>query len=529
MQINIGDKFGLWEVVGEPLKKNGKWYHLCRCSCDKHTERYVQRTYLVTGKSTSCGCRNRVKKNEGMVGKKFGKLTVLKQMPSSKFKNIMWECLCECGNKTVVAGFKLRNGHTKSCGHCNHVGEIINGVEILEQIGGAWFKCKCPYCGNEFTQQYNRISSGHVRSCGCQANHKKDMLGKTFGNWRVISATDKPTHWLCECMCEKHTKRVLNGEVLRLGISTSCGCLSHSINFIGSTCENEIKDYISTLTSEAPLKTKILDGKEIDLYYPQHNIGIEYNGSVYHATINALRRDVPKYYHRDKFLLAKEKGIHLITIFDVDWKSNKERIKMYLKDVFSPKIRLYARKCVLKVIDKPIANGFCDKYHLQGGSRLSKIHLGLYYNNELCSVMTFGRQRRKKDSNTDFELIRYCVRSGYTIVGGAEKLLKHFITTYSPKDIVSYSDNDYFAGGVYEKLGFSYDSQTTVSYYWYNHDVKINREQCQLSKLKVKYPKLVEEAYTVKASNKEDYVMTRLGACKVFRCGNTKWVLDKLN
>ena len=126
-------------------------------------------------------------------------------------------------------------------------------------------------------------------------------------------------------------------------------------------------------------------------------------------------------------------------------------------------------------------------------------------------------------------LIRYCVKSGYTIVGGAEKLLKHFITTYSPKDIVSYSDNDYFAGGVYEKLGFSYDSQTTVSYYWYNHDDKISREQCQLSKLKVKYPKLVEEAYTVKASNKEDYVMTKLCACKVFRCGNTKWVLDKFN
>ena len=47
-------------------------------------------------------------------GKRFGRLTVLKQVKKGKL--IYWECLCDCGNIFKVNGRALRRGHTKSCG-----------------------------------------------------------------------------------------------------------------------------------------------------------------------------------------------------------------------------------------------------------------------------------------------------------------------------------------------------------------------------------------------------------------------------
>jgi hypothetical protein len=46
---------------------------------------------------------------------KFGRLTALKPIGSAGNGSVMWECLCDCGNTTVVRGDLLRAGKTKSC------------------------------------------------------------------------------------------------------------------------------------------------------------------------------------------------------------------------------------------------------------------------------------------------------------------------------------------------------------------------------------------------------------------------------
>jgi len=50
--------------------------------------------------------------------------------------------------------------------------------------------------------------------------------------------------------------------------------------------------------------------------------------------------------------------------------------------------------------------------------------------------------------------LRFCNKLNYSVVGGASKLFKHFIKNNKPKNIISYSDNRYFDGSLYEKLGF---------------------------------------------------------------------------
>ena len=47
-----------------------------------------------------------------------------------------------------------------------------------------------------------------------------DLTGQHFGRWTVIEkapSKNKETMWLCECNCEKHTRRIVSGRNLRNG------------------------------------------------------------------------------------------------------------------------------------------------------------------------------------------------------------------------------------------------------------------------------------------------------------------------
>lgn len=66
------------------------------------------------------------------IGNTYGKLTVLERVLSEKSQEAHWLCQCECGNKTIVTGTRLRNGITKSCGCINSVGEY-NISKILNK------------------------------------------------------------------------------------------------------------------------------------------------------------------------------------------------------------------------------------------------------------------------------------------------------------------------------------------------------------------------------------------------------------
>ena len=52
---------------------------------------------------------------------RFGRLTVVSRAPDhiaerSGYKTVMWNCVCDCGNKTVTRGKCLTRGVTTSCG-----------------------------------------------------------------------------------------------------------------------------------------------------------------------------------------------------------------------------------------------------------------------------------------------------------------------------------------------------------------------------------------------------------------------------
>lgn len=65
-----------------------------------------------------------------------------------------------------------------------------------------------------------------------------------------------------------------------------------------------------------------------------------------------------------------------------------------------------------------------------------------------------------------YELSRFCNKLNTNVIGGADKLLKYFIKTYQPKQIISYADRRWSQGNLYQKLGFK-ETHINKPNYWY--------------------------------------------------------------
>ena len=211
----------------------------------------------------------------------------------------------------------------------------------------------------------------------------------------------------------------------------------------------------------------ILGGKEIDIYIPSKQIAIECNGIYWHSYDNK-----PIKYHINKYAECLNKGIQLITIWE-DWIIHKPEIvrSIILNKLGMTSSTIYARKCIIKEVSTKDSNEFLNKNHIQGKTYAS-IKLGLYYNDELVSLMTFGKKKgcmgNTNKTLNEFELSRFCSKLNTYVIGGASKLLKYFINNYNPKSIYSFSSNDISNGNLYKQLGFQSTNKINTAYWYIN-------------------------------------------------------------
>ena len=129
---------------------------------------------------------------------------------------------------------------------------------------------------------------------------------------------------------------------------------------------------------------------------------------------------------------------------------------------------LYARQTVLARIDKRMALTFLEEHHLQVALP-GKYRYGLFHQGELVSVALFSGGRHMRDQAPDyrsFELLRFCSKSGYRVVGGLSKLLKAFITDFRPQDIMTYVDRDWTQHSNLQTLGFEEQGYSAPQAFW---------------------------------------------------------------
>lgn len=234
-----------------------------------------------------------------------------------------------------------------------------------------------------------------------------------------------------------------------------------------TSIETVIKNFLieNNINFEIHNKT-IIKPYELDFYLPDYNLAIECNGVYWHSGKKCIER------HQLKYDMCKKQNIQLMYFWEDQIINSVNIIYSILKSKLILNEKIYARNCVVKEISSKESKEFINEYHLQGNVNAS-IRFGLFYNNELVQVMTFGKLKKclnQKSKDECFELYRLCSKSGITIVGGASKLLNHFIKRYSPIEIISYASKDISDGNFYKKLGFNYDSETTCGFFYVTDD-----------------------------------------------------------
>lgn len=179
-----------------------------------------------------------MEKNENLVGKKFGLLTVVKPAEIYGNRVTVWECKCACGNTVFLSNSSLIRGKATSCG-CDKNSSIdymkdltnqkfgkLTAIRLIEELNDkiAVWECKCD-CGNTVEVQSNDLMRGNKKSCGC-LKEIKDLTGQKFGKLTAIRPTEERKFgsvvWECKCDCG-NTVFVPRASLIS-GNSKSCGC-----------------------------------------------------------------------------------------------------------------------------------------------------------------------------------------------------------------------------------------------------------------------------------------------------------------
>lgn len=355
-----------------------------------------------------------------------------------------------------------------------------------------------------------------LRNCGCRKcktekrrDSKEDFVKKSLNihnhKYDYNNVLYNTSHDKIEIICKKH------GPFWQKPYQHTQGQGCAKCSHFTSREELEVKDFIESLNIKTIGNHRKEKGVfEIDIFIPLLNIGIEYHGLYWHS-----EKFKDKKYHQNKYINCKSQGIKLLQVFDDEWKNKKEICKSRIKNIlgFSEK-KIYARNTDIRTISSRESRDFLNKNHIQGFIG-SKYYFGLFYKNELVALMSFSKNRKnlgRKSIDGYYELTRFCNKIGHIVVGGASKLLNHFVKNYYPKKIISYADLRWSNGNIYEKLGFNFVKNTNPNYF-YTKDFK-NRE----NRFKYRKDILVESGFNKNKTEAE--IMKERGFSKIYDAGH---------
>jgi hypothetical protein len=280
-----------------------------------------------------------------------------------------------------------------------------------------------------------------------------------------------------------------------------------------SNFEYEIVDFLNSNNIFNIVRNKkLLNNKEIDIFLPDYNVGIEFNGLYWHSELF-----VNKNYHLEKLIESEKKGISLIQIFEDEWINKKEIVKsIILNKLMINKEIIYARKTSIIKLDYNIEKEFLNKNHIQGFVN-SKYSYGLLYNGQLVSVMSFSSNRRSLGSvkkENEYELLRFSNKLNTIVIGGASKLFNFFLKEIKPIKVISYSDKRYFNGKIYETLNMDFIGNTKINYWYIKGKNRYHR-------FKFRKDVLVKNGYD--QTKTERQIMMENKYYRIYDCGNKKF------
>jgi hypothetical protein len=231
-----------------------------------------------------------------------------------------------------------------------------------------------------------------------------------------------------------------------------------------SKSEVEVFDFVKELAPDALSRDRSIIGpKELDVYIPSLKLGIEYHGLYWHGEI--CSKDKKNVLH--KHGLANEAGVRLIVIFEDEWLSRRVAVENYLRGLLCSRDRIGARKLTIR---KGRFKAWVEENHLQGSA--NGADYALCNGDDLLALATFSKpnaSRHRKPQEGVWELARYCVGK-VGVTGGLSRLISAFREDHPElKELLSYSDNRWSQGKMYEAAGFDKVRVNRPSYWYFKH------------------------------------------------------------
>jgi len=249
---------------------------------------------------------------------------------------------------------------------------------------------------------------------------------------------------------------------------------SLSDNWI-SKFNRKFADSIYSRTGLQPEFEYHLGGFSYDMKVGE-NLLIDINPTISHSSTKNFRQILgvrgnsivhPSSYHLNRWKVAVENGFELISIFD--WDNKSKVLDLITHKLGVATYRVFARKCEIVEVSLSDARLFFNHNHIMGWDHASVVY-GLSYEDTIVAMMCFGKPRISKQF--DWELLRFCTLSDWSVVGGASRLFKHFVRQKNPLSCVTFSSNNYGTGSVYSTLGFSCHELSRPSLVWHNIKTK---------------------------------------------------------
>jgi len=294
--------------------------------------------------------------------------------------------------------------------------------------------------------------------------------------------------------------------------------LSTTIQPIGSprtTFERKLCNFLKESNITYIPNDRKTIGLELDIYIPDYRLAIEIDGLYWHSEYY-----IDDDYHIKKTKMCEEKNIQLLHFFEDELLEKYDVILSIIKNKLNlTSHKIFARKCIIREIDSKTSLEFLNNNHIQGNVN-SSIKIGLFNNNELISLMTFGKLRnvlgnKTKNDENDYEMLRFCNKINHSNIGAASKLFKYFLLHYIPKTVITFANKRYSNGNLYKQLKFEY-LYTTSPNYWY----VVGKER----KHRFLFRKDVLVTNGFDNSKTEHEIMLERKIPRIYDCGNNKYM-----
>lgn len=119
LTVSPNEKFNKLTVI-EMIGVNEDGFSVASCRCDCGSVATVRIAELRSGHKRSCGCASwkgrSAKSSSNIVGKKFGRLTVLSLAGADEKKYRICNCVCDCGKQVKIRIARMLSGELQSCG-----------------------------------------------------------------------------------------------------------------------------------------------------------------------------------------------------------------------------------------------------------------------------------------------------------------------------------------------------------------------------------------------------------------------------